>query len=216
MKIWGSLCYDDQSWIATSDFELGAHGLFAVLIRTKTTGAGRKVMCLPLYVDKGASLTGLPWLEADLKVWKEQALFAGDYFLPLGTLDGEAALEQWASYADAAAAGRALLGELDFPLSGGGEGSVPDGVAPFWTKQGRRAALSSWLAALDVEKSRRDYVGRWSPSGSDTYVRTYSRAVGARQLQAKEAARTGAGHELYGEERLGAGVKKWLMHRWGG
>ena len=35
------------------------------------------------------------------------------------------------------------------------------------------------------------------------------------QLQAKEAARTGAGYELFGEERLGAEIKEWLTHRRG-
>ena len=170
--------------------------------------------CLPLYVDKGASLTGLLWLEAGLQVWREQALFAGGYFLPLGTLDGEAALVQWASYADAAAAGRAPLRERVFPLGSGVEGSVPEEIVPFWAEHSGRAALSSRLAALEVERSRRVYVGRWLQSGSNTYVRACARVVGAMQLRAEEAARTGAGHELHGEERLGAGVKEWPMYRW--
>ena len=52
-------------------------------------------------------------------------------------------------------------------------------VADAWTNHSKRAILTSALAAIGVDKVRRDFLGRWSPSGSDDYVRTSRRWSGS-------------------------------------
>ena len=92
-----------------------------------------------------------PWLRTGPNVWQDLAPFARDFFLPRGMLGGVAPSEPWASNVDAAAAGRALLAELAFPLSGGGVGRIPEEFAPFWTERGARATSSPRPAALEEE-----------------------------------------------------------------
>ncbi len=50
------------------------------------------------------------------------------------------------------------------------------GATLFWSEHSTRAVLPSWGAALGYGGEELDYVGRWSPQGSDAYVRT-NRAV---------------------------------------
>ncbi len=42
-----------------------------------------------------------------------------------------------------------------------------------WTGHSERCTMPSLFAAMGVPKAERDPLGRWSPSGSDDYVRTY-------------------------------------------
>jgi hypothetical protein len=58
--------------------------------------------------------------------------------------------------------------------------------------------MPSILAELEVEKSQRDYVGRWSPTGSDDYTRSYRAVVKRLQSTAIDAIRSG-------DNRLGDG-----------
>jgi len=53
----------------------------------------------------------------------------------------------------------------------------------FWTEHSPRAVLPSVLAVLDEDKLRIDYLGKWSPSGSQDYTRTFRAIV--RSLQEK-------------------------------
>ena len=56
-------------------------------------------------------------------------------------------------------------------------------MVSFWTEHSPRAVLPSVLAVLDEDKLRIDYLGKWSPSGSQDYTRTYRAIV--RSLQEK-------------------------------
>jgi hypothetical protein len=60
---------------------------------------------------------------------------------------------------------------------------LPHGAHMFWSEHSERNCLSSVAAALGVEKSRRDYLGRWQPSQSDEYVRTAGQVVAAVQRE---------------------------------
>ena len=57
------------------------------------------------------------------------------------------------------------------------ESLLPARMVPGWTGHSKRSTLPSMLASLNVPKSDRDPLGRWSPSGSDEYVRTYKALV---------------------------------------
>ena len=54
---------------------------------------------------------------------------------------------------------------------------IPGPLLGGWTGHSERCTLPSVFAAMGVPKSERDPLGRWSPSGSDDYVRTYRALV---------------------------------------
>jgi len=73
-------------------------------------------------------------------------------------------------------------------------------VATGWTNHSERATLTSALAAIGVDKARRDVLGRWSPSGSDDYVRTYKAVVKDLISRFCCAASSGRGWDTFDEE----------------
>ena len=60
--------------------------------------------------------------------------------------------------------------------------------------------MPSLLAAAGVPKSERDYLGRWSPSGSDDYVRTYRAVVRTLARRYKAAVSAKKAYEDLDEE----------------
>ena len=52
------------------------------------------------------------------------------------------------------------------------EALVPEGASHYFSEHGERSLLSTWTAALGFDKEVRDLLGRWSPKGSDEYVRS--------------------------------------------
>ena len=50
---------------------------------------------------------------------------------------------------------------------------LPPNLVAGWTGHSERATLPSLFAAMQVPKAERDPLGRWAPTGSDDYVRTY-------------------------------------------
>ena len=83
-----------------------------------------------------------------------------------------------------------------------GEQLIPHGWERYWTEHSERATMPSALAALGIEKSERDLLGRWTPEGSDQYVRTYNAVVG--RLQA-----------VYGATKPSTRVPSWRASRCG-
>jgi hypothetical protein len=54
---------------------------------------------------------------------------------------------------------------------------IPPALHDFWTEHSPRACMPSWTGLMGVEKSVRDLLGRWSPTGSEDYTRTYRLTV---------------------------------------
>jgi hypothetical protein len=88
------------------------------------------------------------------------------------------------------------------------------GAALFWSEHSTRAVLPSWGAALNFTGEELDYIGRWSPQGSDTYVRT-SRSVVLRLHKeiADKVRRSVLGADLLGEGHLAERLALHLVSR---
>ncbi len=69
-----------------------------------------------------------------------------------------------------------------------------------WAGHSERATLASGLAALGVRKADRDPIGRWSPDGSNAYVRNYRALVAPPQKKFAAAAMESDAVDLLGEE----------------
>ena len=146
------------------------------------------------------------------RLWAKLAPFPRDSFLPRGTPDAKGAVPRLARYPEAAAAGTAVLRGLRSSADADASPLLREEVLGFWSEHSERAALASGLAAMGVEKSRRDMLGRWCPDGADTYTRTY-RAV-AIKLQQKfaECARGPSAYRIFDEVDIARKLQQWLSN----
>ena len=85
------------------------------------------------------------------------------------------------------------------------------GLIGHWTEHGDRALLVSWAAAIGDPKQVRDLLGRWSPSGSDEYVRTARATVLSTQQSIATTLRTTCrGRAVVGEKLLFDEIAVWF------
>ncbi|CAK0905403.1 unnamed protein product [Prorocentrum cordatum] len=97
-----------------------------------------------------------PWRESH-----ETAEFERDYISPRCDDASQAVVRKPARHAEAATTGQDVPRRvLAF---------IPEEVAGFWTEHPARATLSSASSAMGISKGDRDYLGRRSPKGADTY-----------------------------------------------
>ena len=202
VKIWASLRHDDMQHIVPAQVKMIEGTLVATITQSKTSGPGKRLRELPVIIARGCRLCGTPWLSTGFGLMKE--LFADkkevDYLIPRGSTGSGGSPLAPASYAEASAAERKLFAELKLPAWSLEGGWREDGVAllaphfvGFWTLHSPRTFMPSMLIFLDTEKSKRDMVGRWSPSGSDDYSRTFRAAVAKMQAQVASALHEGLG-----------------------
>jgi hypothetical protein len=184
VKVYGTLRWDDLQRLRPCDTVLRQAGLVGRLSQTKTSGAGKKVRDLPLFIPRHAYVLEGTWLETGYALWARVGDRDRDYFLPRFTRDLSDTYSVPASSNDLAILGRITFEALKVPIGtaaaegvvGWREGTVPLIPGPLlggWTGHSERCTLPSIFAAMGVPKSERDPLGRWSPSGSDDYVRTY-------------------------------------------
>jgi hypothetical protein len=187
VKIWASLRTNDLQGLPPALLRRTSQGLSGTLMRTKTTGPGRKVKTLPIYVDAGCWLADARWLSVGAQIWESPDFsFGRDYFVPTPAKDYSRPVPKMADYMACAALGHALLADLRMPHR------APDGTWSesesrlalrgahlFWTEHSERNYLSSIAAGFGVDKTQRDYLGRWQPSQgqSNDYVRTAQQVV---------------------------------------
>jgi hypothetical protein len=197
VKIYGSLRADDLQRLRPRDAVLRDSGLTGVLSQTKTSGAGRKVRTLPLYIPKSAFLVQERWLEVGYSLWRVVGDPERDFFMPRLRPDFLHYESGPASAGDMAVLNKIVIQELKIPVlaSPGGVGGVQASwkEGPYclvktpmcngWTGHSERCTMPSLLASMGVPKAERDPLGRWSPSGSDDYVRTYRALI--RDLMAR-------------------------------
>jgi hypothetical protein len=183
LKIYGVLRTDDLQRLKPANITMGEAGLVGKLLRTKCTGPGKKVRELVVFVPAEASVANTKWLQVGYDLWLKAVPYRMgedlDFFLPRLSGDMQYFVPKVASSSDLAGMFMKVLTLLRMPVDGG-IGLVPgpdlmleESMAVAWTGHSERASLPSLAATLGIPRSERDYLGRWSPSGSDEYVRTY-------------------------------------------
>ena len=179
VKIFGVLRTDDLQRLRPENVKMGEAGLVAKLLRTKCTGPGKKVRELTVFVPAEASVAGTKWLHVGYELWLGSVPKGLDFFLPRLSKDMKFFVPKVPTSSDLAGMFTQVLLTVRQPVEGDG-GLVPgqaamldESMAVSWTGHSERSSLPSLAATLGVPKMERDYLGRWSPSGSDEYVRTY-------------------------------------------
>ena len=229
-KSYCSLREDDVQNLVPKQFRYFSGILVNSLHRTKTTGPTKRVKELPFCLSAEMSITGLPWLHVGLELVQKLGDPDRDHFLPNFSSDLKFAKPGRLSYANSAALGKALISELKVPVFCDGVWKssatklIPAIFTAAFTEHGPRAFMPTVLAELEKDKTEKDYVGRWSPTGSDDYTRSFRAVVKRLQHEALAAikasdSRLGEGDVLerltiYGEtieaQDVGAHIQ-WLV-----
>ena len=69
VKIWGCLRHDDHRGLIPSRLRLDKSGLHATLVRTKTSGSGKKIEELPVFISSDVFLVEPDWLVSGYDLW---------------------------------------------------------------------------------------------------------------------------------------------------
>ena len=180
VKLWTASRCSDMSGLDPATLRLTDLGLSGILDRTKTSGPGKRMRFLPVFISAQAFVMNPSWLTDGWALWCSPDMqFKRDYFLPLPNADESGMRHVMADYAAVVSLSKRLLTMLQVP-SWNGSAWVSGGPLlqqraslSFWTEHSERNWLASILAALGVPREKRDYVGRWRViSASDEYIRT--------------------------------------------
>ena len=130
--------------------------LTATLQKTKTTGAGKRVRELPLYISEEAYVSESAWLEIGYNLVKRTWRDEGEYVFNEGAFDGPDRSWAYEVLRGLSKQWRDLLYE--------GERIFPENFDHFWLEHLGRSTLPSCLAAIGASKTDRDLIGRWQHS----------------------------------------------------
>ena len=211
LKLWAAMRFDDAANLRTESLRLYEGKLAGVLRRTKTTGAGKRVRELPIFVSEHAFIRSAEWLETGFKLANLGDSCDRKYVFFEGIFYGMPVKEAPVKYPEMVAAGsamfRAIMDLNNKPL-------FPDSWERFWTEHSERATLPSAMAALEVQKVDRDLLGRWCPEGSDQYIRTYNTVISRMQHRFAEVVRSGKSHQIFDEGGIYEDLKVWMTTHW--
>ena len=164
-EVWGSLRSDDTLGIDPHALVLDEEGLTMTLLRTKTTGPGKAIATLPVYIAHDAFVEEKNWLVTGVGIWKAIHIDR-DYFVACPSDDLQRLVPVAASYMDRACMSRMLARMLK---TEGGDVLLPlPCVSLFWTEHSPRATLPTWVATLGGTEELRGKLGRWKSSQSCT------------------------------------------------
>ena len=169
MMIWCALRTDDALWIDRSRLYLSDIGLRGVLMRSKTSGAGRRVRELPIFIVRTASLSGHDWLRVGMEIYEHTATgFPGVQFLCTPRKDLEGFTKKYLVAATLMGWLHWMVLQLRTPkrLAGLWQADPDDDLVDRelgarWGGHSARHCLPSWAAAIGIDGERQAFVGRW-------------------------------------------------------
>lgn len=180
IMVWGSLRTDDLLWLDRSRCKLSELGWKGVLLRSKTSGAGRRVKELPVFVHRLISLTGADWMRQGQSLHETASeRFPGIQFLCQPRKDGSEFSSKYLQACTLAAWLKWLLLRLKVPTrKQPGWILKPDRFlfnedwVMRWSGHSARHCGPSWSAALGVPAEQRHFLGRWK-AGVETEANSY-------------------------------------------
>ena len=201
LRLWTAMRADDVQGLLPHTMVMQQRGLEAVLDRTKTSGPGRKIRWLNVFVAREAFLVSGTWLQTGYDLWQTPEMdFKRDYLVPVPEATMEAVSHKKAEYPDMAVMSQMLLSELGTPVFSYSldSWSLDDSRpllgtigAKFYSEHSERNFVNSHAAVLGYDKQKRDMLGRWQPEQSDDYLRTTREVVSTIQRHVAEAIRMG-------------------------
>eukprot|EP00435_Cladocopium_sp_Y103_P069397 s861_g33.t1 len=176
VKVWTGMRFSDTCGLLENTVELHGYGLIAVLAKTKTTGPGKKVLHLRIWVNVASWLQHRHWLEVGYDLWKRMGKAAGladrDFGLPCPTRDLEGFSRRVANYSMASKCSQALFGDLVCEYEGAMVPLLSVGAGLLWSEHSERATIRSWADGLGISPDVKKQLGRWTPTADEGYQRT--------------------------------------------
>eukprot|EP00434_Breviolum_minutum_P020185 symbB.v1.2.017800.t1/scaffold1394.1/size200789/23 len=223
LKLWAALRWDDTLGIPPSSIELlRGRGLRGKIVRSKTTGDGKRVDVQDFYVAFDSWLVASEWLSVGWSLFCEMGRSYGnqgrDFLLPRPDRRMDGFRGSMVRYADALSMSRALANDLQKVELSDSEVSrkliiIPD-VSGYWSEHSERVTMVSWAAALKIDSESRRRWGRWKPSTDEEYAKTTLTMVLAAQKEVAEKLRhSWGGADLVEDEVLLQELGKWLEER---
>ena len=223
---WAVLRTDDCVGIDPHRLTLSAECLRGVLVRTKTTGPGKRTGEVAFHVSRKAVLSGCDWIEAGHLIWTSSSYqFARDYFMPCGNRDFTEPVKKMLVPGMVIAIVRRVLSKLVF-LKQTAEYVqweenevdgllVDDTLIGFFQGHGPRHWLPSVASAMGWSKEARDFLGRWGLDGhqSNEYVLSSRQTV--LEIQTGVAEAICKGNKPYNELELLERMRKFSSDRGG-
>ena len=198
IKLWAALRCHDAEGIPPASISFDADlGFEADITRSKTTGAGRRVEVVQVFVSSSAYLVCKDWLRVGLEIFmgmgKEIGAGMRDYLMarPDNRLQGFR--KSMLKYQDAMTYSRALLSELPSRLKDGADRTVPllqPESTAYFSEHSERVTIMSWAAVCEVDKEVRRRWGRWRPSVDEGYVTTTRKLTFEAQKKVAEKVRS--------------------------
>ena len=218
VKLWAMLRWSDTVGIPALRIRYeDGEGLYGEIVKSKTSGVGRRIEVQQFHVAEGAWLMGEGWLkvgfEMFVKFGREANNEGRDFMMakPNQQLDGFRS--SMVKYSDAMSMSRALLRDLQAPVRRGGVMEniiVCDELGGYWTEHSERVTMASWAAVVGIKQEIIKRWGRWRPSVDEEYVKTTRLLVSKAQEEvARKIRERGMSSDLVGDEE----VLKDLTHR---
>ena len=177
VKTWTGMRFSDTCGLLEDTLSLQSFGLTAVLAKTKTTGPGKKVQKLRIWVNILCWFRHRHWLEVGFDLWKRLGREAGlqerDFGLPCPTRDLSGFTRRMANYGIASKCSQALFNDLNCEYEGAMVPMLPVGSGLLWTEHSERATIRTWADAVGISPEVKKQMGRWMPSSDQAYERTW-------------------------------------------
>ena len=175
LRVWVTLRFDDHRGLLPDTLRMVSGSVRGTLVRTKTSGAGKRREELYLHIDALAYISQPTWHKVGMELWPS-VNSPRDYFLMLPSYNFHGVVALEAQYADC----QALCNRLHKSIlhqDGSPVLPMPDCEA-FWTQHGDRATLPT-LGAVDssLPVEWLDELGHWSSKSSHACVRTQLQKV---------------------------------------
>ena len=230
-RIWGATRWSDLLFAPPRLARLTAEGLKITVTQTKTTGPGKKVELIYVYVSANAYIHVNDWLETGWRLFNEMGNKERDFWLPLPTKSLEAFSHHKPKFSDGIATTRQMMGELttwravqlkdsqqlEFePLlrkDGQNELLFEHLAQLFWTEHGDRSVLVNWAMVLGFPKETRQLLGRWTPDSADEYLRTQRMITMRTQAAIAQRIRRDESLDCLGEVDLWADFRDWAKSK---
>ncbi len=222
VKLWAALRWDDTLGIPPASIEkVGDRGLRGRIMRSKTTGEGKRIDVQEFYVSKASWLRFDGWLWEGWKLFRELGERYGssnrDFLLPRPDRRLENFRGAMVKYHEAMSMSRALMNRMKVCWEGVMEGrnllDLED-TSAFWSEHSERVTMVSWAAALGVSPEARKRWGRWKPSVDEEYAKTSLTMVYEAQEVVAQKIRFEAGtRDVTEDDLVLLDLGRWLENR---
>ena len=159
VKLWTGMRFSDTCGLDNRSLEIGSRGLTGILCKTKTTGPGKKVQLLRIWVGVDCWIRNEMWLDDGFKLWtvmsQEAGLVERDYMLPCPTADMSGFINRMVTYSLASRFSQGTFRNLWTEFEGARVPLLDDGVGTVWTEHSERATMRTWSEASGIPEEVR-------------------------------------------------------------